>query len=286
MVNKKAKLNHSGLQVFIFESYTSKNALKEIIIAQYYSILIIHSGYLWMQINNREIYLSVCELISIPKKTTCEILNMSDQLQISQISFTSDFAFKNSIKWPHIGYFEFFILQTANKIALNTNEVLVLIYLFKYLNRKLHTSDKYVFKDELILYSFNLLLYELARFYSRSSWYKEVKYSRNERLVIQFFKLLDVNCRKQHSVKFYADALFVTAGHLNKIVKEVVEKSPKQLIETAIVMEAKIMLQNSNLTILYISEELQFSTTSFFSNFFKRHTSLSPSEYRSRFNFH
>lgn len=274
------------MQILLFESYTSKKAFKELIVVECFSIVLVNSGSLCMQINGRKISLSDYELISIPKKASCEILTISDHLQISQISFTSDFSFKNSIKWPHIGYFDFFIIQNIHQIPLEKKEVLLLTTLFKFLRKKVNSSSKHIFKNELILLSFNLLLYEVAGIYGRSSWYKMVKYSRNEKLVVQFFKLLELHCRKQHSVKFYADSLFVSAGHLTKIVKEVAEKNPKQLIADAIIIEAKIMLQNNNLTILYITEELQFSTTSFFSNFFKKHTSLSPSEYRSQLNFH
>ncbi|TRX32569.1 AraC family transcriptional regulator [Flavobacterium sp. ZT3R18] len=286
LVNENSKYFHLGLQVCIFESFTSKIAFRELIMTDCFSILIVNSGSLCIQINNRKIYLSVHELVVIPKRTICEVLIMSDQLQISQLSFTSEFAFKNSIRWPHIGYFEFFITQTSRKILLKNKDVILLIDLFKLLENKAKSSNKHVFKNEILLFSFNLLLYELASIYHRSSWYISVKHSRKEKLVIDFFKILEANCRKQHSVKFYADTLLVTTGHLTKTVKEVAEKTAKQFIEEAIVLEAKVLLKNNHLTILDITEELQFSNSSFFSNFFKRHTSLSPSEYRLRLNFH
>lgn len=161
----------------------------------------------------------------------------------------------------------------------------LLIDLFKLLNSKVLRSSIHIFKNETILFSFNLLLYELAGMYHRYSWHITVKHTKKEKLVMQFIKILEINCRKQHSVKFYADTLLVTTDHLSKTVKQVTEKTAKQFIEQAIILEAKILLQNNHLTILYITEELQFSNSSFFSTFFKRHTSLSPSEYRLRLNF-
>ena len=286
MVSKNSKYRHLGLQVYIFESFTSKIAFSEILMLDHFSILIVNSGSLSIRLNNREVAVFENELLVVPTRSSCEILIMSDQLQICLLSFTTEFAFENSIRRPHVGYFEFFITKLSSKIFLKSKDVVLLIDLFKLLNSKVMRSSIHIFKNETILFSFNLLLYELAGMYHRYSWHITVKHTQKEKLVMQFITNLEINCRKQHSVKFYADTLLVTTDHLSKTVKQVTEKTAKQHIEQAIVLEAKILLHYNHLTILDISEELQFSNSSFFSTFFKRHTSLSPSEYRSRLNFH
>lgn len=284
MASRKSKYYPLGLQVYIFETYTSRNAVMDLLIVDRFSVLIINTGAICIQINNRKIHLFINELIVIPKRSTCEILIMSSQLQICLLSFSSEFAFENSIKWPHIGYFEYFTTQHVSKIFLKKKDMVPLIDLLKLVDSKAKSSNKHIYKKETLLLSFNLFLYELARAYYISSWYSNVKHSSTEKLVIHFFRLLELNSRKQHSVKFYADALHVSSGHLTKIVKHVTEITAKQCIENAIILEAKILLQNNDLTILYISEELKFANTSFFSTFFKKHTALSPSEYRLRLN--
>ena len=284
MASRKSKYYPLGLQVYIFETYTSRNAVMDLLIVDRFSVLIINAGALGIQINNRKIHLFINELIVIPKRSTCEILIMSSQIQICLLSFSSEFAFDNSIKWPHIGYFEYFTAQHVSKIFLKKKDMVPLVDLLKLVDGKAKSSNKHIYKKETLLLSFNLFLYELARAYYVSSWYSNVKHSSTEKLVIHFFRLLELNSRKQHSVKFYADALHVSSGHLTKIVKHVTEITAKQCIENAIILEAKILLQNNDLTILYISEELKFANTSFFSTFFKKHTALSPSEYRLRLN--
>lgn len=284
MASRKSKYNPSGIQVYIFKTFNSRIAFKEILIMDRFTVLIINSGALCIQINNRKIHLFINEVIVIPKRSNCEILIMSHQLQICLLSFTSEFALENSIRWPHVGYFEYFISQYVSKIFLKHKDIMPLIDLLKLVHSKVRSSNKHIYKRETLLLSFNLFLYELARAYYISSWYNHVKHSSTEKLVVHFFRLLELNCRKQHSVKFYADSLHVSTGHLTKIVKQVTEITAKQCIENAIILEAKILLQNNDLTILYISEELQFANTSFFSTFFKRHTSMSPSEYRIRLN--
>ncbi|MCV9932881.1 helix-turn-helix domain-containing protein [Flavobacterium sp. LS1R47] len=284
MVDKKSKYYHPGLQVNIFEKFTSQISFSQLFKIDHFSILLVNSGSLSLQINNRKIDLIANDLIIIPKKAICEILFISNQLQICQTSFTSDFAFGNSIKWPHIKHFEFFITQISSKIILKKKDAILVIDLFTLIKSKIASNNTHVYKKEILLFSFNLLLYELAGIYHRSSWHLNVKYSRNEALVIQFFKILEINSRKQHNVKFYADDLHITAGHLTKIVKKVTQKTAKEFITQSIVLEAKILLQDNQLSIFYIIEELQFTNSSSFCTFFKKHTSLSPSEYRSHLN--
>ncbi|KFF17754.1 helix-turn-helix domain-containing protein [Flavobacterium hydatis] len=286
MVNKNSKYRHPGLQVYILEKFISKIALSELLKIDHFSILLVNLGALNLQINNRKIDLATNDLIIIPKQAICEIDFISDQLQISQISFTLDFAFENSIRWPHIKHFEFFITQISSQILLKKKEVTQIIDLLTLINSKIVRNNAHVYKKEILIFSFNLLLYELAGIYHRSSCHLSIKHPRKEALVIQFFKILEMNCRKQHHVKFYADDLHITAGHLTKIVKKVTQKTAKEFITQSIVLESKILLQDNQLTILYIIEELQFTNSSSFCTFFKKHTSLSPSEYRSQLNPH
>ncbi len=66
----------------------------------------------------------------------------------------------------------------------------------------------------------------------------------------------------------------------NKVLKKVTGQTVKKIIISAIVGEAQRLLDNPQPTIAQIAEELEFSTANNFSLFFKKHTGLSPSEYR------
>lgn len=284
MENKNSEHSPLGLVIHVYENISSNISFHELVKVDCFSILIVNSGSLSIQIKEAKIYLSVNEIIVIPTRSSCEILNRSHQLQISLVSFPSAFIFKNSIRRPHVGYFEFFVTKVPSKVSLKRKDAVLLIDLFKLMDSKRRSSNEHIFKNEVVLFSFNLLIYELAAIYSRYSRNIKIRHTRKETIVMQFFRILESNCKTQHGVKFYADALFITTGHLTKTVKEVTEKTTKQCIEEALVLEVKILLQNEDLTILHIMEELQFSNISFFSNFFKKFTSMSPSEYRLRLN--
>lgn len=286
MVSKKAKYRHIGLQVFIFKTFTSKTAFSKLFKPDHYSIVIVNSGSFSMQIEDRSVTVSENEVLVVPIRSSSEILIIGDPLQICIVSFTSEFIFKNSIRIQRIGYLDFYIRKLQWKIYIKKKDLPHLIFLFEQLHRKTRKSDKQIFKEKGLVLSFNLFLYVLAEKYSRYFQQLNENFTLKEKLVLQFFKILEVNCRKHHDVKYYAEALSMTPDNLTKIIKEFTEKTAKRFIVEAIVHEAKNLLENEDLNIYNIKEELQFANYSSFSKFFKRHTSQSPSEYRSRLNSH
>jgi AraC-like DNA-binding protein len=108
-----------------------------------------------------------------------------------------------------------------------------------------------------------------------------LSFTRNENLTIQFLNILAIHFKEQHSVKFYAGVLYVTPGHLNKVVKHTTGKSVKRILEETLIMEAKNALEDDQITINFLSEYLGFNCPSAFSTFFKKHVGKSPTVYRS-----
>ncbi|MBQ5724113.1 MAG: helix-turn-helix domain-containing protein, partial [Muribaculaceae bacterium] len=47
-----------------------------------------------------------------------------------------------------------------------------------------------------------------------------------------------------------------------------------------VILEAKVMLRSSNMTIQQIADELNFPSQSFFGKYFKKSVGVSPKEYR------
>lgn len=282
LIKKNLINGNSELQVFTFERFSSKLSLEQHFNSSYFIILVINSGCITVRGNHVEYCLCTNELLVIPVKTSCEILLMSDTLEISLLSFTPGFIFKNTIRKPNIGFFDFFITKFPSKINLKDEDALLLNDLFALTGNKRHKTIEYPFYNEVLSLSFNLLLYVLASIYSEGPFKVKEKHTRKEKLVFHFLELVELNCAKEHCVKFYADALLISKGHLSKTVQQVTHKTVKQFVEESLILEAKILLQNDDLTILQISEELHFCNSSSFSNFFRKSTFMSPSEYRLR----
>ncbi len=82
------------------------------------------------------------------------------------------------------------------------------------------------------------------------------------------------------SASDFANQLSVHVNHLNRALKETLEKSTSVLIAERVVQEAKILLRHTNWNVSEIGNSLGFEETAHFSNFFKKHADHSPAAYR------
>lgn len=111
----------------------------------------------------------------------------------------------------------------------------------------------------------------------------------NNRLLANFEELLiktlenpeaDDDFRK---ASFYSSRLFVHVNHLNAVVKESTGKTTSDIIHEHICQQAAALLRQSDFPIKQISEKFNFSATTHFIAFFKKHTGLTPKTYRDSF---
>ncbi len=78
----------------------------------------------------------------------------------------------------------------------------------------------------------------------------------------------------------YAHALSVHINHLNRSVKETTGKTTSAHIASRIAQEARSLLLHTNWNISDIAYRLGFEYPSYFTNFFKKHTGMSPNQLR------
>jgi AraC-like DNA-binding protein len=104
--------------------------------------------------------------------------------------------------------------------------------------------------------------------------------NRSLQLTKQFKTLVEENFGKMRRVDEYADLLYISSKHLEKTIKETLGVTPKQLIHDIVLAEAKLLLKQTDKTISEIAHDLKFEDQSYFSRFFKKHTLITPQEYR------
>lgn len=104
--------------------------------------------------------------------------------------------------------------------------------------------------------------------------------SHQEELVERFFKLLLEHHKDEKTLQFYADKMFLTPKYLSTVVKDRTGRTAFSWINEALIASVKYMLKTTDMTVLQISEEMNFPNPSFFGRFFKKHTGMTPLQYR------
>ena len=96
----------------------------------------------------------------------------------------------------------------------------------------------------------------------------------------QFIALVSQHHNKERGMAFYADKMHITPRYLSKIIKQASGRSGPDWIDSFVVLEAKNLLKYTDKPVKEIVWLLNFPTPSVFNKFFKKHTNLTPSEYR------
>ncbi|HEU4472671.1 MAG TPA: helix-turn-helix transcriptional regulator [Flavisolibacter sp.] len=102
-------------------------------------------------------------------------------------------------------------------------------------------------------------------------------------LLRSFRESIDAHFRTIRLPKEYADLLYITPNHLNAVCMELVGKTAGDLIRDRVLLEAKRLLTNADMTISEIAYDLNFNDNSYFNRFFKKSTGITPDEFRKKF---
>ena len=218
------------------------------------------------------------QLIIIAGSIVHNISN-SDDFKISYITFKHEVYDEATAQLePSFTFF----LKEYPCVQLGEKKINKMNYLVEamedFYNEKTNCFRVKIFKNNI--QSFLLDVYDKTRTLFKIDKSEEV--GRREELFIKFIHLIHKYCPQQREVGFYAEKLYITSRYLSSITQNVADKSAKYIIDKHAIQRIKIMLKYSNMSIQDISYELNFPDQSFFSRYFKKHTGMSPLEYRAK----
>ena len=98
--------------------------------------------------------------------------------------------------------------------------------------------------------------------------------------VMLFKDLLEANYKNQKQVNHYAKQINITEKRLNQATTKVLGKSPKELIDERVLLEAKRILAHTSESVKEIAYHLGFEEPTNFIKYFKKHSSVTPTEFR------
>lgn len=104
--------------------------------------------------------------------------------------------------------------------------------------------------------------------------------TRQADLFQRFVALVHEHCTEQREVAFYVDRLCISTRYLSTIIRSVAHSTAKEFIDRSVVLEIKMLLGSTELSVQEIAYRLHFPDQSYLGRFFKKHTGMSPTEFR------
>ena len=101
-------------------------------------------------------------------------------------------------------------------------------------------------------------------------------------LLRNFRKLIDRNFLKLKLPGEYAELLYISPNHLNALCKEHLGMQAGELVRERVLLEAKRLLVNMDISISEIAYKLNFNDNSYFTKFFKKEVGMTPDAFRKK----
>ena len=131
-----------------------------------------------------------------------------------------------------------------------------------------------------MLHIFNLLQTTYSELVSNFQHTEAQPMDRKNEIYQEYCQLVMKHYREWHHVTQYAEAMRLTLPHLSSTIKQASAKTAGDLINEAIITDAKAQLKLTTLQIKEVAISLGFENVAFFNRFFKSHTGMTPKSYR------
>jgi len=204
----------------------------------------------------------------------------SDLLKMDVIFFKDTFLLERYADVFFLMKYDFFENNDLHVLPLKESNVIKFSNIFELIQLTQATANYH--ETELVRNYIFALIYEIDAYYRLHTPETPARL-KGHPLAIKFRQLLNSNYMQERKLDFYANNLNLTPKSLSAAIKKQTGKPAGKWIDDAIVLEAKVLLQNKTLTVSQVSGMLNFSDQSVFGKFFRAGTGMSPVEYRKIF---
>lgn len=266
-------------EVAFFKSNTIDD--ERIICTGYFLLIFVRSGIFRIRIDGNKVLCTSGEMILAVSREYYQVLKCSKKVVCYFVKVQRQFILDTKMFYHFI---EAFINRNPVKLFPDAFDQKVLVRILKLLSYYYETRKNPLrFSSQSFNATLSLLVFQAGWQYGTAANGSGITYNRKEVLSMGFLKLLLKHFKKEHSIGFYSGVLCVTGGYLNKAVKDVTGKTVSFCIAEIIITEAKYLLAHHDDTVESISEQLNFNSARSFGRFFKKHTLVTPTDYRKDF---
>ncbi len=174
------------------------------------------------------------------------------------------------------------LLRKPALIALNVDDVQTqgLMPIFLAIERETQVNDLGQMAAGMSLLS--ALCVQIARLSNAHTRMAPKSNARKVAQIEKFRALVEQNYKKHWPITNFAEQMGITAGQLTRLCREVLGRSTMDIINDRLVHEAQRDLVYTTASIKQLSFTLGFADDTYFSRFFRKHTGLTPREFRAQ----
>ncbi|MDT3405473.1 helix-turn-helix domain-containing protein [Mucilaginibacter terrae] len=272
--------HHHGLHISSSEGNPDGGIISFPFRADHFSLALLKSGEAHFQVNLLKFTLKANHVLLMAPNVVRQLTYLSDDCEITWVAFTPEYLTSAGVHAKDIEVFEFLSAQLNPMINACEEDFNGLLGILNLLRFKLDTANTRVYQEDMMLHLFAALIYELSSLYKIHQSLTDIKRTRKEDLTYRFFKLLPQYIKEERSIQAYASLLNVSPKYLSQTIKEVTSIPAGNHIDEMVVLEAKLLLNSTELSIGQIAASLHFADQFMFSKYFKKHSGLTPSQYR------
>lgn len=194
------------------------------------------------------------------------------------IFFTESFFTENLADVFFLSRFKYFDNNERHVFDLNTKQEQHFRSLFEQMEQLIYR--KHMHETMMIRGYLLILIHELDEIFNQLAARNPPQRTKQLQLMGAFKLLLARDFKREHAVDYYAERLHVTPKYLSGYLKKHTGKTAGQWINQTLILEAKILLLQKQLSVAEVSNELNFSDQSVFGKFFKVNTGTTPLSFK------
>lgn len=249
--------------------------IKQHIHTSLFQIFCIEKGYGKLLVENKEFEFKEACLMVIPENTL-HGFEYEEKIQGTVLTISVSFLEQLFKLNPKINL-ELGKLRILN-IDENKAEFQFIISLIEKIREEIFSN---LTEREIMLQSlFTTFLTSIFRITQAKNEEKIIQNQRNLSIFKQFIDRIKELKKPQKMITEYANEIKITPIHLNRICKNVTQKTATQVVNDFFVTEAQKLLLHTSLSISEVAYQLNFEDAAYFSRLFKKNTGSSPKEFR------
>ncbi|MCR5454963.1 MAG: helix-turn-helix domain-containing protein [Bacteroidales bacterium] len=240
----------------------------------YIAFYVCEAGNMDIKINNTTFHITANTLCVVLPGAIISIEKMSQQS--AGFGATASILFIDKLFIPNIGGY-YTHIKNSPFVSISPQQLQTIKTITEIVNSKIDCDDSQM--SFLVVQNLlNSLVYEIISCYANGT--AQTKSSRQDKIFREFMLHVFRDHKTERSLSYYADTMCITTRYLSAVIKELTGYPASSWINSMVTSQAKNLLRTTDLSIQQIAHEMNFANASFFGQYFRKYTGVTPLKYR------